>query len=1353
MSRSHNDYFNVDSVQYRFLPRNVDDEANLWTQFADFFEEVENFVHVNFEPDDYVEMFVSSAGLNNNVAHPLVRVDQFDPTVIIERLSEVLNSQETVHAGDGTFSLQLYHVPAVRGGHTTDAVRAKRNLYVKSLEQLSKDTRSLVDPPAFFNPLCGAVCLLLGKDRIEFPNRRHRASQIFRRQRGMQLLKNRAEELCIQSGVKIDRPLTLRDMRQLCRSGGLCQYCILIHDRDNFNSVVLKENVKSEAGTIHLLLSEGHYRLVTNLSGYYGRKAGTYCVHCEKWCVSKRGHVCDVAVCKACKTQCDAQDLLGGEKIECDSCLRLFHSQTCFDRHLRVGGSAFFGISKRVSVCESIFACPTCKRDLKTAKGRGRQDLTAHRNAYDGTKHVCFELKCRVCRCRYDSRRPHDCYVQKIDLSRPETVPKFQQSRGEYCFYDMETMIATEPDTGEKYFKVCLIVFRNEAGDVEKVFSGAGALAEFVQFLFFGEDSLAATGNVYHVLAHNGAKFDTHFILQEFCRQSCVAPKIVWDGEVFKQFVLGKVFINDSFLFIKAPLAAFAKMFGLLDSKTFFPHAFNTEENQNYVGPIPPKEMFDTRFMTEEKHAEFERWYAEWTRVVPARVWDLQKIMLEYCRMDVKVLAQGFLKFAKIMFDLTGIPVCANSCTLAGYTNKIWRSMIESHQIPVVPRGGYGIRDQQSLEALEYLTWQNAFYHAGNMQYANSPYGEKRLAIEDGQKPKKLKVDGYCQDGPNRRHVVEFLGCAYHGCLKCFHPSTVSLVGGMKMRDLHLQTVRRLNQIRSVRGVELDAIWGCEWKRLKESDLQVREQLQEIGSDVAKLVEPIDPRNALYGGRTEAFYLLFESLGTREDHVRFLDFTSLYPAVMKEGIFPLGKPHIYRSQFNYSDGFYFGLIKCKLLPPRQRFLPSIPTRVPVKGGGKNNRKLVFPLCVTCAREQNFVLDSCRHSDEERTIEGTYVSCEVYEATSKYGYTLTEIQEVWHYTMQRPGLFRDFVNKFLKIKQEASGWPAWATTDDLKQQYLRDYKAKEGIELDPSKIEYNGPVRDNAKAILNSLWGGWVKNLDRIEKELIFEPGSFHKWVEDESATEKHFTFVADNAVAVTSRKDERFVPTDSSGCYVHGCFVTAYARIKLMGVLEKLGEKALYCDTDSLAFPWQTGDDFQLPEGDYLGELTSVFKNPHRAIREFVSGGAKNYGLTTFDRETGLPMDGVMKVRGITLNRESQKHVTIDKLKEFILDSVVQHREMDGEEDEGEEEDDLPEMNASGFLTESQVKVSCFTIRGGSQKRSADGSCDSAAKRFKKSPEIYSKVFRVVFDKRVVDWGKDGDRYVKTYPFGYRFTS
>ena len=87
-----------------------------------------------------------------------------------------------------------------------------------------------------------------------------------------------------------------------------------------------------------------------------------------------------------------------------------------------------------------------------------------------------------------------------------------------------------------------------------------------------------------------------------------------------------------------------------------------------------------------------------------------------------------------------------------------------------------------------------------------------------------------------------------------------------------------------------------------------------------------------------------------------------------------------------------------------------------------------------------------------------------------GYEILKIHEVWHFPVHTDELFREYVNTFLKIKQEASGYPKECVTDEQKQRYIDEYYKHEGIRLDPEKIEYNPGLRSLAKLMLNSLWG-------------------------------------------------------------------------------------------------------------------------------------------------------------------------------------------------------------------------------------------------------------------------------------------
>lgn len=144
-------------------------------------------------------------------------------------------------------------------------------------------------------------------------------------------------------------------------------------------------------------------------------------------------------------------------------------------------------------------------------------------------------------------------------------------------------------------------------------------------------------------------------------------------------------------------------------------------------------------------------------------------------------------------------------------------------------------------------------------------------------------------------------------------------------------------------------------------------------------------------------------------------------------LFPSRNPKFWILTSSFKDiRNYFGIAKIKILPPRKLYNPVLPLKI--------NEKLQFTLCRTCAEQQNQEMCTC--SDEKRCLLGTWCTPEIENAVEK-GYVVIKIYEVYHWTeksqfnKQTGGLFAEYVNMFLKIKQEASGWPDWVKTDEDK----------------------------------------------------------------------------------------------------------------------------------------------------------------------------------------------------------------------------------------------------------------------------------------------------------------------------------
>lgn len=64
---------------------------------------------------------------------------------------------------------------------------------------------------------------------------------------------------------------------------------------------------------------------------------------------------------------------------------------------------------------------------------------------------------------------------------------------------------------------------------------------------------------------------------------------------------------------------------------------------------------------------------------------------------------------------------------------------------------------------------------------------------------------------------------------------------------------------------------------------------------------------------------------------------------------------------------------------------------------------------------------CGHSVEERMLRGTWSTPELQKAVEK-GYEIVKIHEVFHFPPENRcvGLFSDYVNTWLKLKEESAG---------------------------------------------------------------------------------------------------------------------------------------------------------------------------------------------------------------------------------------------------------------------------------------------------------------------------------------------
>lgn len=312
-----------------------------------------------------------------------------------------------------------------------------------------------------------------------------------------------------------------------------------------------------------------------------------------------------------------------------------------------------------------------------------------------------------------------------------------------------------------------------EAEDEDETYSfyGPSCTEEFVDYL----DGLTVDeyGDERKVICifHNFKGYDGIFILKYLYDTHRTVENQICIGTKVLSLSTGDITFKDSLCFLSFPLSSFPATFGIEElCKGFFPHQFNTSENQEYDGPMPPADTYDPEGMAPKVKKAFETWYAD--KVRSQYSFNLKHEMEQYCVSDVKLLKAGCQRFQKEFEEKAAFKPMEKCLTIALACNRYWRKMqLPKNTIAVEPPAGWhGITSNQSIKALKWLTWQeHKLRHSG--PFSSEPEGNRiRHAYNGGEVRVFTPGQSYLVDGFDEltNTVYEFHGCLWHGCPKCF---------------------------------------------------------------------------------------------------------------------------------------------------------------------------------------------------------------------------------------------------------------------------------------------------------------------------------------------------------------------------------------------------------------------------------------------------------------------------------------------------------------------------------------------------------------------------------------------------------
>ena len=924
------------------------------------------------------------------------------------------------------------------------------------------------------------------------------------------LQKEQAMKLLEEANIEINEyGNNLSDVETFAKHLGIE---INIIDAEQFNSIIYTANKGSE-DKIYLLKTRNHFDVIKSLTAFYDTPY--YCHECKKAYTKRDKHKCP-SKCLSCFTY-NKDTKCEGKEIVCEKCNRKFLGKRCFKNHLKNRPK---GDDKTDIVCDTVKKCNDCSRIITgkyvNCHKCGYSECT-NCGKYVGKNHKCYLKKVKTKGGNCMTGKKESCKnnnsIKKTDWCYP-----CRTYTEKYMFYDFE---ATQ-NTGTHTINL----------SIAQYFNGK----EYIHYSIeeFCKGFLNDKFKGYTFIAHNAKGYDAIFILKWLIDQG-IKPYCIYNRAKIMFMEITKLSIRfiDSLNFLQMPLKSFPKTFGMNElKKGYFPHYFNKECNKDYVGPMPSKNHYGYNQMKSDERSKFLKWYKE--RVGENHVFDFKKEILEYCRSDVDILRRGIMKLREDFIQLENIDPL-RYITIASVCMTIYRSnYMPNKTIAIVPE--YAKTDNYSKMSIMWLNYMSKAKNL-NIQHALNG-GEKKLTIDD----KTYKVDGFCEE---TNTVYEFHGCFWHGCQNCYKPNIVNSKNQMDMSTLNDQTIEKRENIKSA-GYNHVSIYECQLNKKKEFQQFAKNFTQEV-------VEPLNPRDAFYGGRTNATKLLYNF--KENECGRYVDFCSLYPTVQYYKKYPIGHPVKIHNPKKFCKTSWYGLIKCKVVPPRKLYHPVLPQRIKVD----SYEKLVFTLCKKCAETRN--QNKCKHTDAQRSFVGTWTTDEISKAVEK-GYKVLRVYEVWHFAKTSDTLFKGYIRRFMKIKLESSKY-------DFKTKEDEDSfkaKIKDSLDINVEKFEFNAGLRSIAKLCLNSLWGKFGQRNNMSQTKYITDVSEFYEILLDDKLANKNFQLINDDMVQMTYNFKDQFVDNSNNTNIFIACFTTSHARLMLYDKLDYLNEKVIYFDTDSIIY-------------------------------------------------------------------------------------------------------------------------------------------------------------------------------------------
>ena len=654
------------------------------------FEHLLTDVTAGMDKRDRVRFVLRSDQLDTPISMPFMAVLQLTPERVFSQIERVVQSNRDFRLND-TVTVDIVHVEAHQGSG-----RSKLKRDILDIREYLHKKGSVITIKNNDN-LCLARALVVAVAKAENAlNYRN----LIRSNRSMQ--EKEAKKLHAAANVPLG-PCGIPEVKMFQKH--LTKYEINIVSGNQDNAIIYppKTANNNNVTPIYLYLHDNHYDVITTMPGFLSRSY--FCHTCKQAYDNKFAHLC-----KGRCGSCGSYGCFGDATIECNDCNRTFKSRACYDRHKE-------SVDGARSVCEGVKKCKKCGKVMEVRK------LTPK-------GHICGR-KCPTCKVMLNEEDEHKCYIQKTE--QPE-----ESQYNELLFFYFEC----KQEHGIHEANLCIV--HDEKGR-EKLFEGNDTVKKFCEWLLTKEHRDCI------VVAHNFQGYDGYFI-QKYLNKNAIKYEVILRGAKILSMTIPMFNIKfiDSLNFIPMALSQFPKTFGKTElCKGYFPHFFNKEENQNYIGPIPDVDYYSPKTMKPQAREAFLAWPQE--QVESNYVFNFREEIVKYCRSDVAILRECCMEFREMLRDKTdGIDPFGKCLTIASYCHEVYRTNFLKEDSIAVFQPYRQLKMKQSNTAVKWLSYEMASKGIHIQHVRNG--GEKRVG--------KYSLDGYCEENQT---AYEFQGCFWHG--------------------------------------------------------------------------------------------------------------------------------------------------------------------------------------------------------------------------------------------------------------------------------------------------------------------------------------------------------------------------------------------------------------------------------------------------------------------------------------------------------------------------------------------------------------------------------------------------------------